>query len=80
MEFHLNAAQILKSAESLVGRSPGFLVCLRPAEWTAVCLLLSGQHVRPQGPQQVLRGSLLSSGAAVLVSLDHAASPRNLFP
>ena len=47
MEFHLNATQILKSAESLVDAAPSLLVCLRPAEWTAVRLLLSGEHVRP---------------------------------
>lgn len=48
MEFHLNATQILKSAESLVDAAPSLLVCLRPAEWTAVRLLLSGEHVRPR--------------------------------
>lgn len=42
MEFHLNATRILKSAESLVGRTPGLLVCWRPAEWTTQRLLISG--------------------------------------
>ena len=80
MEFHLNATQILKSAESLLDAAPSLLVCLRPAEWTAVRLLLSGEHVRPQRPRQALRGSLLRSGAAILVSLGYTSSPRNLFP